>query len=259
MGERFLTYCDDVWSQWLAGELDFGSFACVPFETGVAPEPYVRYRAGDDPLVVLLTNPGGPMKIQERGFIKSDLAQPVNSKMSWAEASVAFGKHYRDKLPGTAGNRIGGMIEIANGLGREGVLQVDACPVHSSRLPMKRKGDVVRAFGTDCLVGRHAQLVQEYLRPYPVVALTAAPTRAGLTAKDQLSEWAAWVAGIAGVDIEHAEFVELVKKDSGKITAAALVSGVNGVPKALVRMMGGNHLPATEGLHKLVEAMGAKV
>ena len=258
MRERFLMYCEEVWSQWLAGELDFGSFVAAPFETTVAPEPYVRYKSGDDPLVVLLTNPGGPMKFQQLGYIKRDSARPVNSKMSWAEASVALGKHYRDELPGTAGNRIDGMIKIAKGLGREGVLQVDACPVHSTRLPMKRKEDVVKAFGTNSLVGRHAQLVQEYLRPYPVVALTAAPTRTGLTAHDRLSEWVAWVAEIAGVDTENAEFVELVKKDNGKVTSAALVSEVNGVPKALVRMMGGNHLPATDGLHKLVEAMSAK-
>lgn len=64
------------------------------------------------------------------------------------------------------------------------------------------------------------------------------------------SRWLGWEAALAGLILERAEFVSLVKKGSAT-TAAALVSLKCGVPKALVLMMGGNHLPAEKGLRLL--------
>jgi len=69
-----------------------------------------------------------------------------------------------------------------------------------------------------------------------------------------LSPWVAWMAALAGLVPERSEFVRLVAKGA-QTTAAALVSLESGAPKALVLMMGGNHLPAEKGLRLLAAAL----
>ena len=51
---------------------------------------------------------------------------------------------------------------------------------------------------------------------------------------------------MAGLDTSKALFVPLLEK-KGKVTSAALVGQLEGNPKALVLMMGGNHLPSEAG------------
>ena len=60
---------------------------------------------------------------------------------------------------------------------------------------------------------------------------------------------------MAGLDTSKALFVPLLEK-KGKVTSAALVGQLEGNPKALVLMMGGNHLPSEAGLRTLANALG---
>jgi hypothetical protein len=73
----------------------------------------------------------------------------------------------------------------------------------------------------------------------------------------RLTPWLQRKAELAGLAPDEAGFVPLVAKRA-TTTSAALISRNNGVPKALVLMMGGNHLPGDEGLRALARALGRR-
>jgi hypothetical protein len=221
------------------------------FNLEAAPEPYVDFGAGTNPLVELLTNPGYVLPEQLRGTVESG-GGPINSSMDYATVAKAFGEFYRRELRGAAAHRIDAIRLLSEQLGLDGVLQVDACPFHSASLP--NKGAVLRIIRAGGLLGRYAATLKEFLRPRPVLSLAAVSSAHPLQPPVVLTDWARWQAQLAGIDVEHAEFVPLVRKGTAT-TVAARISKTAGVPKGLVLMMGGNRLPGPTGLRTLAAAL----
>lgn len=256
MAETFISFCDEkLWRPWLARRLVAPPFAQKAFDLNAAPEPYISFRAGTHPLIALLTNPGATMPHQCRAAVQAG-GGPLTTTVDYSTAAQALGSFYEKELKSTpAGRRIDALQKLSSWIGLQGVLQVDVCPFHSRSLPRTQKSILLRTISEGGLLGCYAEHLEAFLHRRPVVILSAVSSRisVGMEATTR-SEWLTWIAKIAGLVLEGAKVVPLVEKHSAT-TAAALVSFEGGVRKALVLMMGGNHLPAEKGLRVLAKTL----
>jgi hypothetical protein len=252
MSDDFGGFCERLWQDWLSASLDVSSFVRDTFDMDAAPEPYLSFKAGPQPLVALTTNPGATMQHQRRAAVKLG-AGPLNDGISYATAAQRLGKFYEEQLGGSARRRIAGLTALSDLLGCDGVLQVEACPFHSPSLP--KKDDLLRALGTDELLSRYVEQVRAVIRDKPLVAVSAAPSKVSLCPDAVLPRWAEWMAELADVVPNRASFVPLVTKGS-KTTCGAFVVRSGNVSKALVLMMGSNQLPGKTALGILADALG---
>ena len=249
--DAYESFCDELWRDWLADRLARSAFVGGDFDSERAPEPWLELRAGLQPLVALTTNPGGGMKHQLRDEILR--GRSVITPTDSYRAATAGLPHFYETYPTLAGSaarrRITALLRLSELAGYDGVLQVESCPFHSARLP--NKPALVRASKGNGLLGTYMEHLRQFLKRRPVVSVSAVSSRAPLSREHVLSEWLVWQATLMGLEPGRARFVPLVKKEGDGTTAAALVSSVRGIPRALVLMMGGNHLPAERGLAKL--------
>ncbi|HKM91156.1 MAG TPA: hypothetical protein VJX29_11120 [Candidatus Acidoferrales bacterium] len=251
MDESFIPFCEGLWRSWLAGTLEMPRLPRTVFEPDLAPEPYLNFTAGREPLVALTTNPGGRMDHQTRAAVKAGDG-PLNEAMDYAACAVRLGEFYEKHLPDTpetrnAAHRIAALRRLSFLAGFEGVLQVEACPFHSAFLSQKKKSDLlgeIRNGGR--LLGLYAEHLRAFLHGRPVVILSG-------WNGETLLDWSVWCALVAGLPLERSRFL-ILKKKGPKTTFAAQVSFEGGVGKALVLKIGGNGLPAEEGLRILAEA-----
>ena len=254
--QDFISFCEELWRGWLASTLDLPSFVHTAFDLGAAPEPYVRFGAGRNPLVALLTNPGYTMCHQCRAAVEAGDG-PLSSTVEYSAAARALGRFYERELKGAAAARIAALGKLSSMAGLQGVLQVEVCPFHSRSLPRKRT--LLRTIDEGGLLGRYAERLEKFLRRRPVVIVSAVSSNRplGIPAVKR-NDWLRRLAKIAGLELDRAKCVRLVLKNTGrntKVTAAAVVSFTGVVPKALVLMMGNNILPAEKGLRVLAEAL----
>ena len=258
MAEDYIELCETLWRDWLAESLDVSPFIESTFDLQAAPEPYVLFNAGLQPLIALLTNPGQTMPHQLRENVKEDGVGPLTRNLDYATAAHRLGVFYQDELKNAAGARIDHMLELSRLVGAQGVMNVETCPFHSRSLPNKMK--LVKESAQGGFMKTYVQSLQTYLAGKPVVIVSAVSARESLHDETKASAWPAWQAQIAGLDLATASFTPLVKKGK-KITCGAFVStGVGvGAKKALVLMMGRNNLPGTDGLRLLAKAiLGSK-
>ena len=200
---------------------------------------------------LILTSKAQPSAINPQPIPTTALS---SVRSSLPAADLALGSFYEQHLGGTANRRIAALQTLSGWLGDDGVLQVEAFPFHSASLP--RKEALLKRVGECGLLGPYTECLRAFLRNRPVVVVSAVSSRASLKREvvRTLSPWLHWVAAIGGLSLQHANFVRLVTKGRAT-TAAALVSFEGDAPKALVLMMGGNHLPAEKGLQVLATAI----
>lgn len=251
MTDDFKAFCERLWSSWLAGTLQLTPAFARRFDVDAAPEPYLPFDVGSNPLVAFTTNPGDSLPFQRRPAVL-DGASIITAAMDFASAATALAAFYRTSLRlRPAGRRIEALLRLAALVSADGVLQVEAFPFHSRSLP--NKPACVSVLDGDPLLAAYVRHLRAFLIPRPIVIVSAVTTRSVLNSQTRLSPWLSWQAGMAGIDLATTTLVPLVGKN-GKTTCAAFVSRHGGAPKALVLMMGSNQLPAFEGLRLLGEA-----
>ena len=91
MAKHYIELCEGLWREWLAESLDVSSFIESTFDLQAAPEPYVLFNAGLQPLIALLTNPGQTMPHQLRENVKED---GVSVRALEAVVSVVQGRWF---------------------------------------------------------------------------------------------------------------------------------------------------------------------
>jgi hypothetical protein len=252
MPKDFVSFCESLWQDWLAGKIETSPFLRKWFDLDAAPEPYISFGSGQKPLVLLTTNPGGTMRHQQRAAVQAGRG-PLNPAIDYAAAAKGLGAFYEHQLARrAAGRRIAAMRALSASVGADGVVQVEVCPFHSRSLPNKL--GLLREIDKGGLLTRYVEQVRSFLITRPVVAISAVPSRASLGPEVPLSRWVLWLSEMTGLDPTRAKFVPLVTKEA-KVTAGALVASQDGVPKALVQMMGGNQLPGKHGVGILAEAL----
>lgn len=251
-----MSFCECLWQDWLADRLETSPFVRQAFDLDAAPEPYIVFGDGQKPLVLVTTNPGGTMPHQRRASVQYG-SGPLTPAIPYTAAAKALGAFYEQQLVHCpAGRRIAAMQNLSALVGTGGFVQVEVCPFHSPSLP--NKVGLLRELSAGGLLSRYIEEVRAFLFAKPVVAISAASAQVSMGAEMQLSPWVMRLAEVAGLDPKRADFVPLVGKE-GKVTAMALVSTHNGAPKALVLMMGGNHLPGERGLGILANALARKL
>ncbi|MFG0252770.1 MAG: hypothetical protein ACF8NJ_07860 [Phycisphaerales bacterium JB038] len=215
------------------------------FDLAAMPEPYLDFEAGDRPLVVLTTNPGGPMAHQLRSAYQAGRG-PVKLGMTYREAARALAIHYIDVLVGTAaGRRIEALRDLAAEGGFDGVLQVECIPWHSRDLPNKSR--LLGLISREQWLRKYLAQLKDLVRSAPAMAVSAVSSRIDLEDPTApLSPWLSWQLSVLGIERAAARIVPLVRKGS-RVTGVALVQRVEGANKALVLMMGSNNLPGSEG------------
>lgn len=217
-----------------------------------APEPWLPLFPGVRPMVALTTNPGYtlPVALQRRSDIVAGHS-PVRADASYAEAAKELAAYYTQTLTGPARVRNNALLSLSQLAGFDGVLAVECCPFHSPRLP--HKSVLVRQSAKDPLLSGYVGALRELLAGSSAVAVSAVSTRASLCSGLPLSPWLKWQAALLGLVPEDAKCVPLVTKNQ-KVTCAALIASGATAVRALVLMMGGNHLPGDDGLSRLAEA-----
>ncbi len=255
-GDRYFDFCEQLWTDWLARPLEVPELVREEFDTDAAVEPYIRYGKGARPLVVLLTNPGKTMPHQKRVAVEAGDG-PVKMGCSYADVAQELGKHYLTdpKLGKAARRRNESLLALAASLGYDGFIAVECCPFHSKSLPKKNK--LLAVYKEAGRLQEYLVVLREFLRPRPVVIVSAVSSHGSLVKESPLSDWLAWQADLTGIDRGRAEFLPLLTKGE-HTTCAALIDFVGEVPKVLVRMMGGNHLPSHEHLQPLVNRLASR-
>lgn len=251
------SFCDDLWRDWLAGRLLPSAFTGAKFDRESAPEPWLEFGTCVRPLVALTTNPGGSMEHQHRDVVLrgTSVIKPADTYRA-ATATLAHFYETTPKLVGSAARqRISAFSRLAELTGYDGVLQIETCPFHSACLP--KKDSLLHMLETNHVLREYMTHLQRFLMPRPVLAVSAVSSRTSLSATAiTQSEWLSAQAKLIGLDPARAAFNPLVCKDPNKkVTAAAFVDSIDNIPKALLLMMGGNHLPARAGLQRLAEAL----
>lgn len=243
-------FCENLWRQWLDGSLELSPFIQATFQVGYAPEPYLCFDDGSNPLIVLTTNPGAGLDgIQDLNSILSgnSIVQPSNP---YSQAAIKFAGYYAEHLPGQARRRIEGLRQLAQLSGCSGVVQIECCPFHSKSLPNKE--ELVRWSTFDKLLSSYVASLKSYLADKDVFIMSAVGSKNDLAAGSiRLSPWLKWQDDLVGFQLSRAAFKPIVRKGT-KTTAALLVDKSAGRSKSLFLMMGGNHLPSRDGL----EVMG---
>jgi len=248
MAEDYIAFCERLWRDWQDDKVAASLLPKV-FCVDAAPEPYISFDAGAEPLIALTTNPGATMPHQLRAAVRA-AAGPFHETDKYADAAPKLGLYYDEKLAHRpAGRRIEKLRKLSSVLGYDGVLQVEVCPFHSRSLPGKTA--LLQEIDECDLLGRYIEHLRGFLRSRPIVSVQAVSTLSPLGPETpKSSAWLMRIAEIAGLDLDASEFVPLVKKDSSA-TAAAWVSKEQ-VRVALVLVMGTNNLPANKGLDILV-------
>ncbi|MDZ4688313.1 MAG: hypothetical protein SH850_24840 [Planctomycetaceae bacterium] len=258
MTDEFIPFCEELWRSWLSNKLDLEAIRNLSFDLEAAPEPYISFDDGGNPLVALTTNPGASIPQQQRASVRS-ASGPLDERDTYALTAKKLGAFYAGEhapISATARQRIRALNALARDVGLDGVLQVEACPFHSPTLSMGRKRAMLKIIQKGGFLSQYTERLQAFLQGRTVVIVSAVSSRESLKKSTSLSDWVRWKASIAGLDLNQASFLELVKNPAGKTTAAAHLTCVNGISKVLVLMMGGNHLPAeTGGLKTLAESM----
>ena len=264
-GGPYGSFCDRLWLDWLADRLPPSAFGGGAFDPKSAPEPWIEFRAGSDPLVAVTTNPGGSMEHQSHEAVVGGTSPIIKPSQTYREATQGLGHFYEMSLKRSpAGHRIKAFLRLAESAGYKGLLGVEACPFHSANLPNKPK--LVRAVesNSNSLLREYTEHLRAFLTSHHVVGLSAISSTVSLTATGtqlamRSSIWLPWFAALIGLDPSQATHVELTRKDlegrPSTVTAAGLVATVNGRRKALVLMMGGNRLPGEGGLAALAGAL----
>jgi hypothetical protein len=252
MPEGFISFCESLWQDWLTGRLETSPFVKQTFDLDAAPEPYISFESGQNPLVALTTNPGKTMPHQRRRSVQAGRG-PLSPAIDYEAAAEALGAFYERRLAGRpAGRRIAAIRALSALAGAEGVVQVEVCPFHSRALPNKL--GLLQEIGKVGLLRRYVEELRAFLMTRSVLAISTVSSQISIRSGTPLSPWAMWLSELTGPNPKRARFVRLVTKGK-KVTAAAFVSSHAGTQRSLVLMMGGNHLPGERGLAILADAL----
>lgn len=261
------SFCDQMWGDWLAGRIPASVFSEGRFNLESAPEPWLEFKSGKEPLVAVTTNPGCSMEFQSRNAITSGLS-PIRPIPLYRDATEGLGKYYEAIISRghAAHRRIKSLLKLAENADYDGLLQVEAFPFHSPSLPDKNKLLHALESRSNDYLFNYTEHLRAFLKTQHVVGISAVASAVSLTAIGaqgaiNRSIWLQWFSGLLGINPGNASHVELIRKNSKNksvVTAAALLEEVDGKIKVIVLMMGGNHLPSKGGLDLLADAIRVK-
>ncbi|WP_421789889.1 hypothetical protein [Hyphobacterium sp.] len=233
-------YCETLFRRWLNGDPPGVPSLWKTFSPDHCPEPYLEFGSQTDPLIVLTTNPGGPMDIQTREAIKVGLRDTAET---YHAAQQSLSQKYVELLAGhPAGARIQKMVSIAKDAGFSGVRQIEMIPWHSAAL---NKATALKLMKVDPTLSEYG------IKLSGVLSLSTAVLGISGCGRDpRATPWVKEMMSVIGVS-GTLEIIAIKENANGPT-----VSWVHGrdeaVSKGVVCTMGNNGLPDKDGCRRLV-------
>jgi hypothetical protein len=229
----YLKFCDELHQEWKKHQFKEDATLNELFQLDFSPEPYFELKKGNNPLYVLLTNPGSGMDFQHIDQHKEVQYHKFQEILSSVYTSDNFRK---EKGSGPAYRRLMKSIEFAEELGFNAVVNIETIPFHSETLS---KSKALKAIKESWVLFAYQEALKFYLKEKSVLIVSACGSKDTIS-KDSIlkSNWLTYQCDLAGIPIDQLTMKPLTTKNN-KITSA-LFSHQN---KQLVLMMGSNNLP----------------
>lgn len=236
MNADYFTYCNELYTAWLQGELELSDVPSGLFDLAYAPEPYIRLQAGKRPLHMLLTNPGAPMAFQHRSE-----APPTYSAFAELSRSIYLSDQFAKEGGANARRRIRKSFDFALFLNCSGLVNVETIPFHSASLDKRKAMSVSQ---TARSIQAYQSQLQAFLVDQPVLIVAACRSDESIHAGSiSRSPWLKFQCDLASIHPDRLVLKPLTRKGS-KVTSALFSAG----SKHVVLTMGSNNLPSLDAI-----------
>jgi hypothetical protein len=229
----YIKFCDELHQEWKKHQFKDDASLISLFQLDYSPEPYFVLKNANNPLYVLLTNPGSGMDFQHIDNQKEVNYHKFQDILRSIYTSEVFRK---EKGAAPAFRRLMKSIEFAEELGFNGVINIETIPFHSETLS---KSKALKAIKESWILFAYQSALKIYLKEKAVLIVSACGSKDTIS-KDTIlkSNWLTYQCDLAGIPVNQLVMKPLTIKNN-KITSA-LFSHQN---KHLVLMMGSNNLP----------------
>ena len=216
----YVDFCEQLFQKWLEGNQYFAEFS-RKFQLDYLPEPYYTSLDGNNPLYVLLSNPGHGIDKQLRENIKVRGAVQNYKSASQMMASYYWSDDFNRGNERNARIRMEKMRTFVQKLGMDGLVNTEAFFLHSPQL-LDKKG-FLKNFSTNKLVSKYTELLKRFLQNKTVLAITCIDSRASID-KEVLKNnvWITHLSKIMGLSIDNAKIIPITKKGEN-ITSCIVV------------------------------------
>jgi hypothetical protein len=229
----YIKFCDELHLEWKNHQFKDDNILKNLFQLDYSPEPYFVLKKGNNPLYILLTNPGSGMDFQHIDNHQDVNYQKFQEILSTRYTSESFRKQ---KGSAPAYRRLMKSIELAEQLGFDSVINIESIPFHSETLP---KSKALNAINESSLLLAYLNALKIYLKEKPILIVSACGSKESISTNTILkSNWLKYQCDLVGIKIDQLTIKPLTIKNN-KLTSA-LFSYKN---KYMVLMMGSNNLP----------------
>lgn len=236
----YLKFCDELHQEWKKHQFKEDTILSELFQLDYCPEPYFELKKGNNPLFVLLTNPGSGMDFQHIDQHNEVQYHKFQEILSTVYTSDNFRK---EKGSGPAYRRLMKSIEFAQELGFNAVVNIETIPFHSETLS---KSKALKVIKEAWVLFAYQEALKFYLKEKSVLIVSACGSLETISKETILkNKWLIYQCDLAGIPIERLKMKPLTVKNNK--TSSALFSYQN---KHLVLMMGSNNLPNINKISK---------
>ena len=228
----YYKFCDALHKEWFNNNLAKDAILEDLFQMDYSPEPYFVLKNGDNPLYMLLTNPGDGMDFQHRkNFEKSDY-----SNFSKKLVDKYTSEEFKTGAP-NAHRRLQKSIVLSQELGYNALVNIETVPFHS---PDIKKPQALKAIHSSYPLFAYHNVLKNFLIGKPVLIVTATGTKHSISISNLTkSPWIMYQMDLAGMNVDGLK-MEILTEKNGKITSAIFSDN----DKHIVLMMGSNNLPS---------------
>lgn len=232
---EYFKFCEVLFEEWRKHQFKEDKILHNLFEMNFSPEPFFEIRNGDNPLYLLLTNPGSGMEFQHIDNRNESSYLDFSKRLAGIYTSNEFknGKGSRN-----AYRRINKSLELSNYLGFNSLVNIETIPFHSEILS---KNKALEAIGKSYTLYSYQNVLKNHLVDKPVLIVSACSSKQSIS-KNTLSssKWLNYQCDLANINIEKLEMEPLTRKYD-KITSALFKNSTQ--HKYIVVTMGSNNLP----------------
>lgn len=244
---EFKKYCQQLFENWLSGNIGFNANQVANFQDEYCPEPYLIL-SGDfeegNTMFFLTNNPGGGMEFQRRHNIL-DNKSIINPGLSYEENAKVLSSHYLKTLKGTPKTRIEKMIEMGRALGYNNVVQLESFPFHSNSFNPADKAFVIQ----------QSQVLGNPIHEYTSLLRNLMVGRSAVTLSVTSNDWMNFQADLIGFGLQNCTTVITNTSGPGNASGWFYYTSDEQVFKGLTAVAGSYTLPGGANFQKILDVL----
>lgn len=232
----FFRFCELLFEEWRLHQFKEEEILQKLFQMDFSPEPFFEIINGENPIYLLLTNPGSGMDFQHIENRSKGNYLDFSKQLAGIYTSNEFknGKGSRN-----AYRRIKKSLEFSNYLGFNALINIETIPFHSEILS---KHKALEAISKSYTLSSYQNVLKKHLEDKPVLIVSACNSKQSISNNTiRASKWLSYQCDLANIKIENLEMEPLTQREN-KITSA-LFKNAND-KKYIVLTMGSNNLPS---------------